>query len=143
MYNVPPTVGNTLWSRRSIHGSHTLYKINGSDEEIGEGSSSSVLDGLEANSRWRKGQLGKIETQVKGQDQMELPEPLEINSDDEVQQMWKDMESRVTRRRTLTIADAKMMGKKVGRSNIRKTDEEAWLMAGLYGEETKDDGKEI
>ena len=47
----------------------------------------------------------------------------------EVQQMWKDMESRVTRRRMRTLAEA---GEKVGRRNVRKTDEEMRLAAGFY-----------
>ena len=62
----------------------------------------------------------------------ETRQPLEINNDEDVQQTWKDMESRVTRRRSMTLAEAKFNGKSVGRKNLRKTDEEAWLEAGLY-----------
>jgi hypothetical protein len=60
---------------------------------------------------------------------------MKITSDDEVQQTWKDMESRVVRRRTMDLSEAKAKGKKVGRRNVRKTDEEVWLDAGLYDEE--------
>ena len=98
---------------------------------------SSVLDGLEANSRWRKGQLSKITDSfedVKKGGMAVKPVPMEIDSDDEVQPMWKDMESRVTRRRSFTMEEAQIKGKKVGRRNVRKTDEEAWLAAGLYEE---------
>ncbi len=69
-----------------------------------------------------------------GFDIIDMSEPMKINSDAEVQQMWKEMENRVTRRRTLTVAEAIVSGKGVGRKNLRKTDEEAWLEAGLYDE---------
>jgi hypothetical protein len=32
------------------------------------------------------------------------------------------------------MEEAQIKGKKVGRRNVRKTDEEAWLAAGLYEE---------
>ncbi len=65
----------------------------------------------------------------------ETKKPLEINNDEDVQPMWKDMESRVTRRKTITVQEAKIRGKSIGRRNIRKTDEEAWMDAGLYLDE--------
>lgn len=46
------------------------------------------------------------------------------------------MESRVTRRKPVTIEQA---GGKTGRRNIRPTDEEAWLQAGLYSEDDEKD----
>mmetsp|Transcript_12492 Transcript_12492/g.18768 ORF Transcript_12492/g.18768 Transcript_12492/m.18768 type:complete len:158 (-) Transcript_12492:63-536(-) len=120
-----------------IHGSTALLakvNINGSDDESEQSNTlSPVLDGLEANSRWKKGHLKKLE---KNALQMH-DEPLDIKSDGEVQQMWKDMESRVTKRPTMTISQAALKGKKTGRSNIKKTDEEAWLQAGLYDEGKK------
>lgn len=70
---------------------------------------------------WRKHQLDKLSRKFQP--------PNEIQKDEELQPMWKDMESRVTRRRPLTLQEAKG---KTGRRNIRKTDEEAWLQAGLY-----------
>ena len=54
-----------------------------------------------------------------------------IKSDDDVQQMWRQMESRVLRRRMLTV---EQRGSKVGRRNVRKTEEDFWLEAGMYGE---------
>jgi hypothetical protein len=51
----------------------------------------------------------------------EQDELMEVTSDEQVQAMWKDMESRVLRRRSILVSDA---GKKVGRRNIGKTDEE-------------------
>jgi len=62
-----------------------------------------------------------------------------INEYDDVQQMWRDMESRVTKRRSVTLAQAKEMGRNVGRQNTRKTDEEVWLSAGVY-DGASDDG---
>eukprot|EP01083_Nonionella_stella_P062727 163103_1 len=138
---LPPHLTSFPWRHQQqskfIHGSTALLakvNINGSDDE-GEQSNtkSSVLDGLEANSRWKKGQLKKLEKNALQTDD----EPLDIRSDDEVQQMWKDMESRVTKRPTMTISQAALKGKKAGRSNVRKTDEEAWLQAGLYDDEKK------
>lgn len=60
------------------------------------------------------------------------PEPIDISSDFEIQPMWKDMESRVVRRRSIAISEALQKGKKLGRRNVGKTDEDAWLKAGLY-----------
>ena len=62
-------------------------------------------------------------------------EPINIESDEELQPMWKDMESRVVRRRSLTIEQA---GGRIGRSNIRPTDEESWLQAGMYDQLQED-----
>jgi hypothetical protein len=45
------------------------------------------------------------------------------------------MESRVTRRKPQTIEQT---GGKTGRRNIRPTDEEACLRAGLYSDETEE-----
>jgi hypothetical protein len=35
----------------------------------------------------------------------------------------------------MDLSEAKAKGKKVGRRNVKKTDEEVWLDAGLYDEE--------
>ena len=86
-------------------------------------------------SNWRKQQLDKLEKKF-DQDEAD-DEPQNIRTEDELQPMWKDMESRVTRRRSLTLTEAQG---KVGRRNVRRTDEEAWLQAGLY-DEHKDEGE--
>jgi hypothetical protein len=71
---------------------------------------------------WRKQQLEKLEKK--------FTEPsVKIESDEELQPMWKGMESRVSNRRSRTIAE---MGGKTGRTNIKNTDEELWLQGGLY-----------
>ena len=109
--------------------------INSSSEEEAEGSSSSVLDSQDASSNWRKGQLNKITDKFDTSADSKMPEQdelMEVTSDEQVQAMWKDMESRVLRRRSILVSDA---GKKVGRRNIGKTDEEVWLDAGFYDEE--------
>ena len=71
-------------------------------------------------------------------------EPLSIESYEDVQPMWKEMESRVTKRRSLTLEDRKGVS---GRRNVRKSDEDVWLSAGVYDESSsedsgKDDDKE-
>ena len=57
-------------------------------------------------------------------------EPLQIDNYEDVQPMWKEMESRVTRRRSLTL---EQRGGKTGRRNVRRSDEDVWLEAGVYG----------
>lgn len=91
---------------------------------------------LEATAQYKKGQLDKITQKFQSIDDTE---PLTIGSDEELQPMWKDMESRVLKRRLPPkISDAN--GVVSGRRNVRKTDEEAWLAAGLYDtDETKND----
>jgi hypothetical protein len=54
---------------------------------------------------------------------------VDVKSDDELQPMWKEMESRVVRRKPRTVSES---GGRTGRMNIRKTDEEVWLQEGLY-----------
>eukprot|EP00591_Stephanopyxis_turris_P008114 CAMPEP_0195527064 /NCGR_PEP_ID=MMETSP0794_2-20130614/28509_1 /TAXON_ID=515487 /ORGANISM="Stephanopyxis turris, Strain CCMP 815" /LENGTH=165 /DNA_ID=CAMNT_0040657889 /DNA_START=121 /DNA_END=621 /DNA_ORIENTATION=+ len=89
---------------------------------------------LQASS-WRKDQLSDLVNKFRSGDK---DEPNEINSDDELQQMWKDMESRVTKRRTLTLEER---GGKSGRKNIKRTEEEAWLAAGAYDERHREESK--
>ena len=74
---------------------------------------------------WRKQQLDKIEKKFKG-NQLEARS---IESEEDLQPMWKEMEGRVTRRKPRTLAQT---GGKVGRMNIKKTDEDVWLEQGLY-----------
>ena len=64
--------------------------------------------------------------------------PLPITSDDDVQPMWKGMESRVTKRKAFTEADLTRKGMSSGRNNVRKSDEDLWLAAGVYGTDSND-----
>mmetsp|Transcript_19577 Transcript_19577/g.29727 ORF Transcript_19577/g.29727 Transcript_19577/m.29727 type:complete len:137 (-) Transcript_19577:169-579(-) len=82
---------------------------------------SSDSDSTSSPSSWRKDQLNKLKDKFE--------EPLEIDDYEEVQDMWKQMESRVTRRPVRSVEEAKG---KTGRRNVRQTDEEQWLQAGLY-----------
>lgn len=50
--------------------------------------------------------------------------------------MWKGMESRVTKRRSYTPAEREG---RVGRANVRRTDEDVWLEQGLYDDGDGDD----
>ncbi|CAJ1942976.1 unnamed protein product [Cylindrotheca closterium] len=84
-----------------------------------------------SGSSWNKKQVEKIEKK--------FTEPTQnVDSDEDLQQMWKQMESRVTKRRPRTLQDTKG---KTGRENIRKTDEEMWLQEGLYPDQEKPDTK--
>mmetsp|Transcript_15842 Transcript_15842/g.20108 ORF Transcript_15842/g.20108 Transcript_15842/m.20108 type:complete len:190 (+) Transcript_15842:124-693(+) len=132
-------------SIRGITSSPKLQSTGGKSNDLG---GSSVVDGLEASSNWRRGQLSKLSDKFDSRNhgsveeierdtssasnKVDMSEPLRISSDEDVQQMWKEMENRVTRRRTMTVPEAIISGKGVGRKNLRKTDEEAWLEAGLY-----------
>lgn len=80
---------------------------------------------------WRKKQLEKLENRFK--------ETLDIQNDEDLQPMWKEMEGRVTRRKPRTTIDT---GGKTGRSNIRKTDEEVWEQEGFYTGNSKDQDDE-
>jgi hypothetical protein len=100
-----------------------------------------VLDGLSATTQWKKDQYNNMRSKfgpipISPTDTSSI-NPLQIDKYEDIQPMWRDMESRVTRRRTLTIAEAASKGIGIGRSNIRKTDEEAWLQAGLYEEKNQ------
>jgi len=65
-------------------------------------------------------------------------EALTIESEEDLQPMWKEMEGRVTRRKLRTLAET---GGKSGRMNIKKTDEDVWLEEGLYSVTEEDDLK--
>lgn len=67
------------------------------------------------------------------------PEPLRIDKYEDVQPMWKEMESRVTRRRSLTL---QQRGGVSGRRNVRRSDEDVWLEAGVYDSEKPGKEKE-
>ena len=102
------------------------------------------------SSEWRKHQLDKLSTKLSNSIKSEPYEkdqrdsaPREgiqsINSDEELQQMWKDMESRVVNRKLWTVQQLQTKGRVIGRGDVRKTDEEMWLEAGLYSSNSSDD----
>mmetsp|Transcript_28705 Transcript_28705/g.59554 ORF Transcript_28705/g.59554 Transcript_28705/m.59554 type:complete len:207 (-) Transcript_28705:297-917(-) len=95
-----------------------------------------VIDSAAATTKWKRNQYRKMQDKfVDGESKQNgmapnnsLP-PLTIDNYDDVQPMWKEMESRVTRRRSLTLAQR---GGVSGRRNIRKSDEDVWMAAGVY-----------
>jgi hypothetical protein len=81
---------------------------------------------------WRKVQLEQLENRLSETPlaaSWSSPPPLTIGSDEELQQTWRDLESRIRNRRPLTLQDRRGAS---GRSNIRRTDEDVWLEEGLY-----------
>jgi hypothetical protein len=71
---------------------------------------------------WRKTQLDKLEKKF-------ADPTVVVDRDEDLQPMWKQMESRVIYRKPRTVEE---MGGRTGRINIKKTDEEMWLREGLY-----------
>jgi iron uptake system EfeUOB component EfeO/EfeM len=78
---------------------------------------------------WRKSKLDQLERKFTG-DSIKAA----IQSDVELQPEWKAMESRVTKRRTLTVEERQG---KTGRTNIRRTEEDVWMENGLYSSDDK------
>mmetsp|Transcript_28253 Transcript_28253/g.81716 ORF Transcript_28253/g.81716 Transcript_28253/m.81716 type:complete len:187 (-) Transcript_28253:46-606(-) len=125
--------------------------VSGDDE--GQ-SSDPAASSLAASMQWRRKQIDTLESKftpaagegddINGTEGDEKngsdDDTPDIISDKELQPMWRDMESRVTRRRSLTAAERGP--EKVGRRNIRKSDEDVWLASGLYNESNNDDEKE-
>jgi hypothetical protein len=85
---------------------------------------------------WRQRELQKLEERfeneaLKSRTATAKTEPLTqvVDDDDSLQEMWRQMEGRVTRRRPRTVEET---GGKAGRQNIKRTDEEVWQREGLY-----------
>lgn len=71
---------------------------------------------------WRKKQLDKLERKFSDPSVV-------VDSDEDLQPMWKQMEGRVIHRKPRTVEE---MGGRTGRVNVKITDEEMWLREGLY-----------
>jgi hypothetical protein len=93
--------------------------LRGFSSREGGGSSGASSAGME----WRKKQLDKLENKF------QESEPLTIETEEDLQPMWKQMENRVKNRRPRTKEE---LGGRTGRKNIKRTDEEMWLQEGLY-----------
>jgi len=136
--------------RRLCAGSGTRFRILGSRSGTSylfpgiRSLSSSTLDGEDPSSRptsttnkaddavgnkWRKQQLDKLEKKFQPPSATTAEVESSVQDDEDLQPMWKDMESRVKNRRSRTLAENKG---KIGRTNVRKTDEDVWLEQGLY-----------
>jgi len=87
-------------------------------------------------SPWRKQQLDRLEQSLSNNAQSKGDETAEVDEDDVVQPMWRAMERRVLQRKSLT-AEQRGCSAKIGRQNIKLTDEDTWLEAGLYNSSNK------
>lgn len=115
--------------------SDNTRRLLSTGDEI-EGKFSAIVESAKANTQWKRGQYREIE--AKFQDTSDTPpeiqdtqqlEPLIIDNYEDVQPMWKGMESRVTKRAALTL---EQRGGVSGRRNVRKSEEDMWLESGLY-----------
>jgi len=103
-----------------------------------DGASSSSASVSSETVEWRKQQLDRLERKF---DIGVVQEPQqEIDSDEDLQPMWQQLERRVKNRRSLTAAER---GGRTGRANVKRTDEDFWLEEGLYEdqEDSDDDNK--
>ena len=85
---------------------------------------------------WRKHQLDKLERKFDGNDPAQNAPKMSgsavgvvIDHEEDLQPMWQQMERRVKHRTPRTLEER---GGHSGRQNIKKTDEDLWLQAGLY-----------
>ena len=124
------------WSIRCHSNNNQGSGVNGSADDI--------IDSAAATTQWKRNHYQKIEDKFNNKtssttDTQNL-EPLNIDDYEDVQPMWKAMESRVTQRRSLTLEQLKRRGGVSGRRNIRKSEEDYWVKAGVYDdkEEKKD-----
>ena len=120
--------------RPNARTSTTLSRVRhfASDKKAGIESSSLAITESSTGTEWRKLQLDRLERKFARNHDGEqgfYPVPPVITDDDNLQTMWKNMESRVKNRRPRETVDA---GDKRGRQNLKKTDEEVWLKEGLY-----------
>ena len=106
-------------ARRSEFGLECFKKSNGRLRSI----ASSSGDEADAGA-WRKQQLNNLERK--------FSEPRIVENEEDLQSMWKQMESRVTNRRPRTLRET---GGRTGRSNLKTTDEDVWLKEGLYDDD--------
>eukprot|EP00579_Thalassiosira_antarctica_P006764 CAMPEP_0201886986 /NCGR_PEP_ID=MMETSP0902-20130614/23736_1 /ASSEMBLY_ACC=CAM_ASM_000551 /TAXON_ID=420261 /ORGANISM="Thalassiosira antarctica, Strain CCMP982" /LENGTH=203 /DNA_ID=CAMNT_0048416761 /DNA_START=31 /DNA_END=642 /DNA_ORIENTATION=- len=134
-------------------------QLSAGNDSNGESSSSpgiNIIESAAATAQWKRNNYRKIEdrfaqpqkegndpekdentttTSSSSHDRWEmsspekLPEPESVDEYEDVQPMWKSMESRVTKRRSLTLEQS---GGKSGRRNVRKSEEDLWLEAGVY-----------
>ena len=135
--------------------------INGMNGESTTGNE--IIESAAATTKWKRNQFRKIEdkfrqpdrgasaaagcnsdTQIASTNRPNWPAwptdgdvPLAIDKDEDVQPMWKGMESRVTKRKSLTLTQR---GGLSGRRNVRRSDEDIWLEAGVYDDD-KDKSK--
>ncbi|OEU21117.1 hypothetical protein FRACYDRAFT_267867 [Fragilariopsis cylindrus CCMP1102] len=130
-WNNRPTT-NIVLNRGIVGDSSTITTSSSDDDnssvddnEDSSSSPSSASSSPKKIPHWRKQQLTKIENKFNNTEDT----PLTIENEEDLQPMWKEMEGRVTKRKSRTLEDTKG---KTERMNIKKTEEEAWLQQGVY-----------
>mmetsp|Transcript_20990 Transcript_20990/g.32025 ORF Transcript_20990/g.32025 Transcript_20990/m.32025 type:complete len:158 (-) Transcript_20990:326-799(-) len=132
-----PERRRATWQKNLVHQQYFFSSTttNGEHADTEEDAATQQRPNI---SSWRRDELNGIRDKFSNS----TDEIKEVRSDEELQDMWRQMESRVTkRRRPMTVQEAALKGKAVGRRNVRPTDEEVWLDAGLYSEDEGDKGK--
>ena len=143
--------------RDEIHDNYRVRDgINGMNGEFSTGND--IIESATATTQWKRNQFRKIEDKFRqletdpsaaagGNSDAKIATanrpnwpawptdgdvPLAIDKDEDVQPMWKGMESRVTKRKSLTLTQR---GGVSGRRNVRRSDEDVWLEAGVYDDD--------
>ena len=130
--------------RRTELRRHLSSNTNGSNDDL-KGNTHDIITSTAATTEWKRNHYRKIgdkfqpnikddsntsnSSETTTSSDHRYPEPMKIDNYEDVQPMWKEMESRVTRRRSLTIEQRDGVS---GRRNVRKSDEDVWLEAGVY-----------
>jgi hypothetical protein len=121
---------------------HFASNTNGTNGDI-NGNSHDIINSTAATTEWKRNHYRKIGEKFqpnvndnKDSTDHAYSEPLQIDNYEDVQPMWKEMESRVTRRRSLTLDQR---GGVSGRRNVRRSDEDVWLEAGVYAAESSNE----
>ncbi|KAL7580140.1 hypothetical protein ACA910_012897 [Epithemia clementina (nom. ined.)] len=111
-----------------------LWKLRYLSSNGGDDSAPSNSKKWSIDVEWRKVQLDRLEGKFSSKSQPQLQgiyaSPPEITDDENLQPMWKNMESRVRNRIPRKVSGSE----KTGRQNVKKTDEEIWLQEGLYSQ---------
>ena len=126
-----------------VRSDHLLrFHSNSKGSSAVNGSADDIIDSAAATTQWKRNQYQKLEDKFNDKPSStdtQHSEPLNIDNYEDVQPMWKEMESRVTRRRSLTLEQLKQRGGVSGRQNIRKSEEDYWEKAGVYDKDEKKD----
>ncbi len=111
----------------------TRRRLSTDDDINGKSSSGSIasIESANATTEWKRSHYRKMQDKLEKPQvqQNQQPEPLFIDNYEDVQPMWKGMESRVTKRAALTL---QQRGGVSGRRNVRKSEEDMWLESGMY-----------
>ncbi len=121
MFNIARTSLRRIERQREI-----LLRSLTSSPKNSEGTAtakSEVNNSVGAADAWRKEQLVRLEHKFQ-KDSAAI-----IEKEEDLQPEWKNLERRVLTRQTRTKVQ---LGGKSGRRNVKSTDEDAWLQAGLY-----------